>query len=211
MIGKMIHLTGEVTQEMVANEISIMMMNQGQDIIECYDSLEHTPKPSPKEPHPKKQLWMMMEPMSGDMEKVINYCNDTNYEYGEDFISYVCYRTIQGINFLHKQKIVHRDIKSDNVLYNYKGEIKLADFGFAVTLTEEKNMHNDVMGTLLYMAPELCSGENYALSVDIWSFGIMCLELAFKRRPHEDVVPFPDEPLKILELIKKGTPKLDKK
>jgi protein-serine/threonine kinase len=71
--------------------------------------------------------------MSGDMEKVINHCKEHDYSYDEDFIAYVCYRVIHGINFLHEHKIVHRDIKSDNILYNYKGEIKIADLGAAVT------------------------------------------------------------------------------
>jgi serine/threonine protein kinase len=151
---------------------------------------------------------MALEPMSGDMEKVINFTKENDWEFGEvedqdeakiafeeDFIKYVIYKTLQGLRFLHHRKIVHRDVKSDNVLYNYKGEIKLADFGFAGALTVDLPHHTEVMGTLLYMAPEMCQNKPYDLAVDIWSLGIMCVELAHRMRPHDDEQPFPDDPI----------------
>jgi serine/threonine protein kinase len=121
---------------------------------------------------------MMLEPMSGDMEKIIGFCREKAIVYDEAFIRYVAYRTVNGLKFLHERQIIHRDIKSDNILYNYMGDVKLADFGFAVTLSSEEKHCFEVMGTLLYMAPELCREERYDMSVDIWSFGIMLVELA---------------------------------
>ena len=123
----------------------------------------------------------------------------------------MAHSALKGLYFLHKRNIVHRDIKSDNVLYNYKGEVKLADFGFATALTTEEKTQKDAMGTLLYMAPELCKEENYDCKVDIWSFGIMMVELANQMRPYDDMVPFPDSPEKILALHEKGVPRVNDK
>ena len=149
MIGKMILIpnNAQISHENVYNEIGVMMLNEGEHIVECYDSLEYRPQRTEKDPNPRTYLWMMLEPMSGDMERVINYCKVSKYKFGEigenheeveeKYICYVIYRALQGLRFLHSRKIIHRDIKSDNILYNYKGEIKLADFGFAVALTKE--------------------------------------------------------------------------
>ena len=145
MIGKMITYNEEnsINREMVENEIGIMMLNEGDSMIECYDSIERIKKPTAKVPNPKKEWWMMLEPMSGDLEQVICFCKEHNMSYDEDFISYICYRNIHALNFLHKRKIVHRDIKSDNILYNYKGEVKLADFGLSINLTTEQSTIKD--------------------------------------------------------------------
>jgi len=65
------------------------------------------------------------------------------------------FKIINGLHYLHTHKIIHRDIKSGNVLYDSSGNLKLADFGFAVQLTEENPTVNDLIGTDIYMAPEL--------------------------------------------------------
>jgi serine/threonine protein kinase len=72
--------------------------------------------------------------MEGDLDQVIKSLDKTQ---DEDFVKYCLYRTLQGIEFLHSRKIMHRDIKSDNMMYNMEGEVKLGDFGFATQLTEQ--------------------------------------------------------------------------
>ena len=74
---------------------------------------------------------------------------------------------------------MHRDLKSDNILATYDGDIKLADFGFAVQLTKESNKRNSKVGTVCWMAPEIVLGQDkYDNKVDIWSLGIFAMELA---------------------------------
>ena len=115
-------------------------------------------------------------------------------DFPETHIAYVCKNILQALSYLHRNNKLHRDIKSDNVLMNTKGEIKLADFGFAVGLTQEENRRKSVVGTPFWMAPELIRGSAYDGSVDIWSLGITALEMADGEPPH-----YHDAPLKVRE------------
>lgn len=79
---------------------------------------------------------------------------------------------------------MHRDIKSDNVLIGESGAIKLGDFGYATQLTSERNKRNTIVGTPSWMAPELVTGDNYDTKVDVWSLGIVAIELADGEPPY---------------------------
>ena len=105
-------------------------------------------------------------------------CVGVKHPMKEAAIAYVCKEMAQGLMFLHKSFRLHRDIKSDNVLVNFDGQVKLADFGFAVNLTSEESKRSSVVGTPYWMAPELIKAEQYDSSVDIWSLGITLIEMA---------------------------------
>ena len=117
-------------------------------------------------------------------------------DFPESHIAYVCRNVLNALAYLHRNNKLHRDIKSDNVLINSKGEIKLADFGFAVGLTQEENRRKSVVGTPFWMAPELIRGMAYDGSVDIWSLGITALEMADGEPPY-----YREPPLRALLLI----------
>jgi len=119
-------------------------------------------------------------------------------------IAHVCLQTLDGLKYIHSLHRIHRDIKSDNILVGAKGEVKLADFGYAAQLTEQKSKRNTIVGTPYWMAPELIRGQEYGIKVDIWSLGIMAMEMAEGEPPYMD---FP--PLRALFLITtKGIPPL---
>jgi len=123
----------------------------------------------------------------------------------ESQIAHVCLMTLRALWYIHKSHRIHRDVKSDNILLNTRGEVKIADFGYAAQLTEEKQKRHTVVGTPYWMAPELIRGHDYGTKVDIWSLGIMLMEMVEGEPPY---LEFP--PLRALFLITtKGIPPLN--
>ena len=91
---------------------------------------------------------------------------------------------LHGLNYLHLNSIVHRDIKGANVLLSISGEVKLADFGCAKNLAElAGNSNSGSTGTPYWMAPEQIKGEAPASSADIWSLGATVIEMLTAKHP----------------------------
>ena len=99
----------------------------------------------------KESLFMFVEFMNGGA------LTDFIYAYmkkiPQDVIAYILKRILIGLNSLHTKRQLHRDLKSDNVLINLKGDVKIADFGFAIQLTKDKLNRKSVVGTPAWMAP----------------------------------------------------------
>lgn len=93
------------------------------------------------------------------------------------FILYIFREILIAVNYMHKHNRIHRDLKSDNILISSNGDIKLADLGFSVQLTEERNMRNTLAGTPCWIAPEIVKQNCYNEKVDIWSIGVLLIEL----------------------------------
>jgi serine/threonine protein kinase len=92
--------------------------------------------------------------------------------------AYITASTIGGLKFLHDRRIVHRNVKPENILHNSSGEVKLTDFGFSRSLDATVAMAGTQIGTQIYMAPEMCMGQDYSFSIDIWSYGLVLYEVA---------------------------------
>ena len=90
-----------------------------------------------------------------DGGSLTNFVNENAESLPENVCAYILRQVLSGLDFLHSKGIIHRDLKSDNILYNHKGEIKLADFGFATQMTKNKVGSNEQVGTAHWMAPEL--------------------------------------------------------
>ncbi len=172
------------------NELEIQSLSQHPNIVDCIEAYKH-----------KDEICIAMELVDGGC-----LTDSLNGVFPEDCIAYVMRECLKGLEFMHQDSKMHRDIKSDNVLTSTTGDVKIADFGFAVTLTNEKNKRTSVVGTPYWMAPELIRGRQYGCGVDIWSLGITAIEMAELEPPYMS-----EQPLRALLLITtNGCPKLQK-
>ncbi|KAJ6542634.1 kinase-like domain-containing protein [Mycena capillaripes] len=146
----------------------------------------------------REEVWFVREYVEGCvLTDVIE-----NNLMGEPQISEICFEVCKGLEYLHGQRIVHRDIKSDNVLISNLGQVKLSGFLFCVRLNNHKPKRNSIVGTPYWMAPEVVRQEGYGSKADIWSLGIMVVEMIENEPPY-----FDEEPRKALYLVAtNGTP-----
>lgn len=136
----------------------------------------------------KESLWMVMPFVSGgSLQQVMSFRYPKGLE--EAAICTIIRETLLGLSYLHKEGIIHRDIKAGNVLLGQDGTIWLADFGIAAKTNRTGSwgkgggQRHTFAGTLCWMAPEIMHGENYDAKADIWSLGMLMLELAYGLPP----------------------------
>ncbi|KAK2846586.1 hypothetical protein Q5P01_009585 [Channa striata] len=144
-------------------------------------------------------LWICMEFCGGGSLQDIYHVTGP---LSESQIAYICREMLQGVDYLHAQKKIHRDIKGANILLNDQGEVKLADFGISAQITDTLSRRKSFIGTPYWMAPEVAAVElkgGYNELCDIWSVGITAIELAELQPPMFDV-----HPLRVLFLMSKS-------
>jgi serine/threonine protein kinase len=102
-----------------------------------------------------------------------------NKRFNEKESRFYLAQIILAIEFLHKNKVIYRDIKPENIILDNKGYIKLTDFGLAKENVNEEIGTQTFCGTPEYLAPEIIRGDKYGKSVDIWCMGILLYEMLF--------------------------------
>lgn len=93
---------------------------------------------------------------------------------------------ISGVEYMHSNRVIHRDLKLGNIFLNEKMEIKIGDFGLAAKLEFADEKKRTMCGTPNYIAPEIVEGSvGHSYEVDIWSMGVICYAFLFGRPPFE--------------------------
>ncbi|XP_039646885.1 LOW QUALITY PROTEIN: TRAF2 and NCK interacting kinase b [Perca fluviatilis] len=185
---KVMDVTGDEEEEIKAEINMLKKYSHHRNIATYYGAVV---KKNP--PGIDDQLWLVMEFCgAGSITDLIK--NTKGNTLKEEWIAYVCREILRGLTHLHQHKVIHRDIKGQNVLLTENAEVKLVDFGVSAQLDRTVGRRNTFIGTPYWMAPEVIAcDENpdatYDFKSDLWSLGITAIEMAEGAPPLCDMHP----------------------
>ncbi|XP_029556473.1 misshapen-like kinase 1 isoform X4 [Salmo trutta] len=197
---KVMDVTEEEEEEIKAEINMLKKYSHHRNIATYYGAFV---KKSP--PGHDDHLWLVMEFCgAGSVTDLVK--NTKGNSLKEDWIAYICREILRGLSHLHQHKVIHRDIKGQNVLLTENAEVKLVDFGVSAQLDRTVGRRNTFIGTPYWMAPEVIAcDENpdstYDYRSDIWSLGITAIETAEGAPPLCDM-----HPMRALFLIPRNPP-----
>lgn len=133
------------------------------------------------------RICIAMEYMGGrSLDAIYKRVKSMGGRIGEKVLGKVAESVLRGLSYLHSKKIIHRDIKPQNILLNEAGEVKLCDFGVSGDVIN--SLATTFTGTSYYMAPERIKGESYTVTSDVWSLGLTLLEVAQGKFPYNNKI-----------------------
>ncbi|BFZ60718.1 negative regulator of the PHO system [Saitoella coloradoensis] len=190
---KEIHLDSEEgTPSTAIREISLMKELKHDNIVSLYDVI-----------HTENKLMLVFEFMERDLKKYMDVVGK-NGQLPSQTIKSFMYQLLLGLAHCHENRVLHRDLKPQNLLINSSGALKLADFGLARAFGIPVNTFSNEVVTLWYRAPDVLLGSrNYSTSIDLWSCGCIMAEM-YMGRPLFPGTTNEDQLLKIFRVM--GTP-----
>ncbi|XP_057900703.1 LOW QUALITY PROTEIN: serine/threonine-protein kinase PAK 3-like [Melospiza georgiana] len=171
---KKIQLQGLRKEELKVNELMVMKVNRNPNLVNCLDSYLVG-----------EELSLVMEYMDGGT--LSNVISQTYLS--EDEMAAISRECLQGLDFLHSNHVIHQDVKSSNILLGTDGSVKLADFGLFAQLSPEQGRRSSAAGAAGWLAPEVVTGQPCGPKVDIWSLGIVGIEMVEREVPSWNATP----------------------
>lgn len=167
---KFINKKGKNEKELrnLRNEIDILIKLNHNHIITVFDSFET-----------ETEFILVMECAHGELYEILQ----DDKRLPVEIVQQIAKQLVQALHYLHSNRIIHRDIKPQNILIGHNGIVKLADFGFARSLSYNTMVLTSIKGTPLYMAPELVQEQPYNHTADLWSLGCILYELYYGKPP----------------------------
>lgn len=190
---KEIHLDSEEgTPSTAIREISLMKELKHENIVSLHDVI-----------HTENKLMLVFEFMDGDLKKHMDTVGDRGALPPHSIKSFM-HQLLKGIDFCHTNRVLHRDLKPQNLLINNRGQLKLGDFGLARAFGIPVNTFSNEVVTLWYRAPDVLLGSRtYNTSIDIWSAGCIMAEM-YTGRPLFPGTTNEDQLIRIFRIM--GTP-----
>ncbi|CAF0787281.1 unnamed protein product [Adineta steineri] len=162
-------------KELIVSEIHVMKNFRFRSIVNFLDCYLRP-----------NELWIVMEYMNGgQLTQIVEH---TILDEGQ--MAAVTKECLEALQFLDSKNIIHRDVKSDNVLVGFDGSVKLTDFGFCAQLANTESLRTTMVGTPYWMSPEVIKKLKYDRKVDIWSLGILLIEMIDGSPPYINEQPF---------------------
>eukprot|EP00164_Ancoracysta_twista_P000701 GFYU01000926.1.p1 GENE.GFYU01000926.1~~GFYU01000926.1.p1 ORF type:complete len:296 (+),score=77.40 GFYU01000926.1:109-996(+) len=171
-------------------EISLLKELKHPNIVRLHDVI-----------HTERKLTLVFEFLDEDLKKYMDKCQS---RIQENHMKSFLYQLLKGVAFCHQHRVLHRDLKPQNLLINKEGHLKLADFGLARAFGIPVRSYTNEVVTLWYRAPDVLMGSRkYSTPVDMWSIGCILAEMS-NGKPLFPGTSEGDELLRIFKLL--GTP-----
>ncbi|CDS05347.1 hypothetical protein LRAMOSA07876 [Lichtheimia ramosa] len=179
---KKIPRTAEKKLNKIRNELTIMKMSRHPNVVEyfgCYKT--------------DNDIWVVTECMDVSLADIIAIHMEQDKNDGiilpEAIIARIARDVLRAMTRIHRLHRIHRDIRSDNILLNVRGEVKLSDFSHCAQLSKAQPKRSSIVGTPYWMAPEVIKGQAYDAKADIWSLGVLMLEMMQGDPPYVEYPP----------------------
>eukprot|EP01090_Pellita_catalonica_P002032 TRINITY_DN11715_c0_g2_i2.p1 TRINITY_DN11715_c0_g2~~TRINITY_DN11715_c0_g2_i2.p1 ORF type:complete len:614 (-),score=83.72 TRINITY_DN11715_c0_g2_i2:1179-2882(-) len=163
-------------REELKAEIEILKKCCHRNIVQYYGCVEKD-----------EDMWVIMDYCA--LGSVRDMIETLNKPLTEPQIQVICAATLRALLYLHAIGIIHRDVKAGNILLNERGKVQIADFGVSKQLDKKSDKIQQMMGTPLWMAPEVIMKKPYDGKADVWSLGITLIEMAEGLPPYHDMNP----------------------
>ncbi|RIA97827.1 Pkinase-domain-containing protein [Glomus cerebriforme] len=148
-------------------EIAILKETNNKNVVKLLDTI-----------HADKKLYLVFEYLDMDLKR---YMEMTSNQFSTEIIKKLLFQLVSGVHYCHSRRILHRDLKPQNLLIDSNGNLKLADFGLARACSIPMRAYTHEVVTLWYRAPEILLGSpQYSTGVDMWSVGCIFAEILKK-------------------------------